>query len=85
MSTVNETDLLLVERNGVQYQITYNEMSTLNDDDLLLVERSGVQYKVEAQYVSSANGIIVPEVEVLTPLDRAGDPELTQEILRFVI
>ena len=44
MSTVNETDLLLVERNGVQYQITYDEMSTLNDDDLLLVERNGVKY-----------------------------------------
>ena len=78
MSTVNETDLLLVERNGVQYQITYDEMSTLNDDDLLLVERNGVQYKVEAQHIgTAANGVILPEVEVLTPLDRAGDPELT--------
>ena len=78
MSTVNDTDLLLVERNGVKYQITYDEMSTLNDDDLLLVERNGVQYKVEAQHIgTAANGVILPEVEVLTPLDRAGDPELT--------
>ena len=78
MSTINDSDLLLVERNGNLHQITYDQMSTLNDDDILLVERGGVQYKVEAQYVSTgANGLIIPPVEVLTPLDRAGDPELT--------
>ena len=66
MSTVNDTDLLLVERNGTQYQITIDEMSTLNDDDLLLVERGGVQYKIEAQYVSTGpDGLILPSVEVL--------------------
>lgn len=76
MSTVNDTDLLLVERNGVQYQITYDQMSTLNDDDLLLVERGGVQYKVEAQHVSTgANGLIIPPVEVLTPVNGAGITE----------
>ena len=73
MSTVNDTDLLLVERNGTQYQITIDEMSTLNDDDLLLVERGGVQYKIEAQYVSTGpNGLILPPVEVLTPVNGAG-------------
>ena len=49
MSTINDSDLLLVERNGNLHQITYDQMSTLNDDDILLVERGGVQYKVEAQ------------------------------------
>ena len=78
MSTINDTDLLLVERNGVQYQITYDQMSTLNDDDLLLVERGGVQYKVEAQHVSTgANGLIIPPVEVLTPVNGAGITEFT--------
>ena len=73
MSTVNDTDLLLVERNGTQYQITIDEMSTLNDDDLLLVERGGVQYKIEAQYVSTGpDGLILPPVEVLTPVNGAG-------------
>lgn len=72
MSTANDTDLLLVERNGVQYQITYEQMSTLNEDDLLLIERDGVQYKVEAQHVSVANGVIQTPVEVLTPVNNAG-------------
>ena len=73
MSTINDSDLLLVERNGNLHQITYDQMSTLNDDDILLVERGGVQYKVEAQYVSTGpNGIILPSVEVLTPLNGAG-------------
>ena len=73
MSTINDSDLLLVERNGNLHQITYDQMSTLNDDDILLVERGGVQYKVEAQYISTGpNGIILPSVEVLTPLNGAG-------------
>jgi hypothetical protein len=73
MSTINDSDLLLVERNGNLHQITYDQMSTLNDDDILLVERGGVQYKVEAQYVSTgANGLIIPPVEVLTPLNGSG-------------
>lgn len=61
MSTVNNSDLLLVERNGNLHQITYDQMSTLNDDDILLIERGGVQYKVEAQYVSAASGAIVSQ------------------------
>ena len=73
MSTINDSDLLLVERNGNLHQITYDQMSTLNDDDILLVERGGVQYKVEAQYVSTGpNGLIVTPVEVLTPINGAG-------------
>ena len=61
------------------HQITYDQMSTLNDDDILLVERGGVQYKVEAQYVSTgSNGLIVPPVEVLTPINGAGITEFDQ-------
>lgn len=74
MSTFNDTDILLVERNGNLHQFTYDQMSTLNDNDILLVERDGVQYKVEAQYVSgdTVNGIINGPVEVLTPVNGAG-------------
>ena len=79
MSTINDSDLLLVERNGNLHQITYDQMSTLNDDDILLVERGGVQYKVEAQYVSTGpNGVIVTPVEVLTPINGAGITEFDQ-------
>ena len=37
MSTLNETDILFVERNGQLYQITSDQMYTLNDTELLLV------------------------------------------------
>ena len=77
MSTPTSGDLLLVSRDGVNYQIDYDDMSTLQDTDLLLVSRGGVNYQVEAQYVATGNGVILPEVEVLTPLDKAGDPDLT--------
>ena len=59
MSTINNSDLLFVERDGNLYQITYDQMSTLNDDDLFCVERDGVSYKVEAQYVGAPSGVIV--------------------------
>ena len=74
MSTFNDTDILLAERNGNLHQFTYDQMSTLNDNDILLVERDGVKYKVEAQYVSgdTVNGIINGPVEVLTPVNGAG-------------
>ena len=61
MSTVNNSDLLVVERDGNLYQIAYDQMSTLNDDDLFCVERDGVSYKVEAQYVGAASGAIVSQ------------------------
>ena len=47
MSTINNTDLLLVERNNVQYKVAAsNAMSTLLDTDLLIVGRGDSQYKV---------------------------------------
>ena len=72
MSTINNSDLLLVERDGNLYQIAYDQMSTLNDNDIFCVERDGVSYKVEAQYVNFLSGTIHTPVEVLTPLDGAG-------------
>lgn len=56
MSTLSETDLLLVQRDDQLFYITPSQMSTLNDTDLLLVERSGVQYKMEAQYFLTGGG-----------------------------
>ena len=74
MSTLNNTDLFLVERDGQNHQITRDQMSTLNDNDLLLVEREGVQYKVEAVdvVVDPITGEFETPVEVLTPLNGAG-------------
>ena len=73
MSTLNETDILFVERNGQLYQITSDQMYTLNDTDLLLVERSGTLYKLEAQDLDlGPSGSIDSPVEVLTPLNGAG-------------
>ena len=72
MSTVNDTDLLLVERNGIQYQISYDELGTINDDDLLIVERGGVQYKLAAVDLDLSSGSFGTPVEVLTPVDGAG-------------
>jgi len=62
MSTLNDADLLLVERNGIQYHVTSADMSNLNDTDLLLVERDGVQYKIEAQYVKSLANNLNPAI-----------------------
>ena len=53
MSTLNDDDLLLVERGGVQYKVEHQNLSELNPTDLLLVERGGVQYKVEFQNESN--------------------------------
>ena len=72
MSTINDSDLLLVERNGTLHQITYDQMSTLNDDDILLVERGGVKYKLAAADLDLKSGTLGSPVEVLTPLDGAG-------------
>ena len=74
MSTLNDTDLFVIERSGTQYQVRSDEMSTLNDTDLFVVEREGVQYKVEAVDVVAdpITGAFEAPVEVLTPLNGAG-------------
>lgn len=53
MTTVNDTDTLLVNRGGSSYNVQIKDMSTLQDTDLLLINREGESYKVEAQYIST--------------------------------
>lgn len=72
MSTINDTDLFVVERNGTLYKLAKSDMSTINDTDLFVVERGGSQYKVEAQYVNSVTGTMVSPVAVVTPLNGSG-------------
>ena len=73
MSTINDADLLAVERSGTLYQVRSDELSTLNDTDLLAVERSGTLYKIEAQDLElGPTGTISTPVEVLTPTNGSG-------------
>lgn len=46
MSNLNDTDLFIVERSGVQYKVEADSMSTLQDTDLLLVSRAGDNYQL---------------------------------------
>lgn len=72
MSSPNPGDLLLVNRDGVNYQIDYNDMSTLQDTDLLLVNRGGTNYQLPAVDLDLKSGSIGSPVEVLSPVDGAG-------------
>ena len=73
MSTPTSGDLLLVNRGGVNYQIDYDDMSTLQDTDLLLVNRAGVNYQIAASDINlGPDGVILPSVDVLTPVNGAG-------------
>ena len=73
MSTLNDTDLFVIERSGTNYQVRSDEMSTLNDTDLFVVERSGTNYKIEAKDISTGpTGSIEQPVSVLTPFNGAG-------------
>ena len=76
MSTLQDSDLFIVDRNGTNYQLPNSQMSTLQDTDLFVVERSGVNYKVEAKDVNTGStGSIETPVAVLTPLNGAGTNE----------
>ena len=73
MSTPTSGDLLLVNRDGVNYQIDYDDMSTLQDTDLLLVNRAGTNYQIAAVDINlGPDGVILPTVDVLTPVNGAG-------------
>ena len=73
MSTLQDSDLFIVDRNGTNYQLPNSQMSTLQDTDLFVVERSGVNYKGEAKDVNTGpTGSIETPVAVLTPLNGAG-------------
>jgi hypothetical protein len=56
MSTLNDTDLFVIERSGTNYQVRSDEMSTLQDTDLFVVERSGTNYQIEAKDVNTGGG-----------------------------
>ena len=73
MSTLQDTDLFIVDRNGTNHQLPNSQMSTLQDTDLFVVEREGVNYKIEAKDISAGpTGSIDTPVAVLTPLNGAG-------------
>ena len=47
---MNDTDLLLINRSGMDYSVPALEIDTLaNDTDLLVVNRGGVDYKVSGK------------------------------------
>ena len=73
MSTLQDSDLFVVERETTNYQVRSDEVSTLEETDLFVVEREGVNYKVESKYVVKGNtGTMEKPVEVLTPFNGAG-------------
>ena len=63
MSTVNDTDTLLINRGGQSFQIKYEDMSTVNDTDLLLINRGGESFQVQAQYISTGNAMFPCVIE----------------------
>ena len=79
MSTLQDSDLFIVDRNGTNYQLPNSQMSTLQDTDLFVVERGGVNYQVPASDVNTGGftGSLDAPVTVLTPLNGAGISELT--------
>ena len=76
MSTINNNDLFLVERNDTSHSVTAeNLMSTIQDTDLMLIERADTSYKVTGKDVKDQlgeSGEIEPPVVVLSPEDGAG-------------
>ena len=86
MSTLQDNDLFIVDRNGTNYQLPHNQMSTLQDTDLFIVEREGVNYQVPASDVNTGgSGSLDSPVQVLTPLNGAGVSELTKAPMSSVI
>jgi hypothetical protein len=68
MSTLAGTDAFVVNRAGVNYQVTAaNLMSTLADTDLLLVNRSGTNFKITGADVKSYFGPTASGGSVLLP------------------
>lgn len=67
MSTVQPaTDLIVVNRGGVDYRTTLDKMSTLQDTDLLLVNRGGIDYRCTAADIKSTLGGATPVSGVFT-------------------
>ena len=72
MSTLQDSDLFVVDRSGINYKLPNSQMSTVQDTDLFVVERDGVNYKVEGKDVAGPGGFFDQPVSVLTPLNGAG-------------
>lgn len=47
--TLQDNDLLVVSRAGVQYHVPYSQLMSLQNSDLLYVSRGGVGYYIPAQ------------------------------------
>ena len=74
MSTVNDTDLLLVNRGGQSYNVKIEDMSTVEDTDLLLINRGGQSFKVEAKDLPGGGEVITaPEIGNVVLAQQAGD------------
>ena len=66
MSTINDTDLFLVNRAGSSYKTTASNISSATDTDLFLVTRAGNSYKVAKSDVDD-----IADTDLLL-CDRAG-------------
>jgi len=66
MSTINDTDLFLVNRAGSSYKTTASNLSSVQDSDLFLVTRAGSSYKVAKSDVDD-----IADTDLLL-CDRAG-------------
>jgi len=53
MSTINDTDLFLVERSGTSYKVEASDIDDAQSSDLFLVERSGTSYKLTKSNLDS--------------------------------
>ncbi len=53
MSTINNSDLFLVERAGTSYKVEASNLNSAQDTDLFLVNRAGTSYSVQKSLVSS--------------------------------
>jgi hypothetical protein len=72
MSTIQPTDVLLVNRAGVDYRVAKSAvMSTVQDSDLLLINRAGVDYKATFADVKKGFG---PQLANPKPGDVAATP-----------
>ena len=72
MSTIQPTDVLLVNRAGVDYRVAKSAvMATVQDSDLLLINRAGVDYKATFSDVKKGFG---PQLANPKPGDVSATP-----------
>ena len=74
MSTLEDSDLLLVQRGDSKHKVTVENMSTIQDEDLLLVQRGAQKYKITGSEFKDNLGppgsIVQPQI--IAPVDGAG-------------